>query len=110
MTTFEINGNTYVAKDFDFNLICDLEDKGVSMDSMSEKPMSMFRAYIAVCANKSVRFAGMEMQNHFINGGDLEELTEIISQKMDESDFFQAMNQTETKEAPKKQTRKAKAE
>ena len=31
MKRFKINGKEYVAKSFDFNLICDLEDMGVSI-------------------------------------------------------------------------------
>ena len=48
---FTINGQKYRAKEFDFNTVCDLEDNGVSLQDMTKKPMSMARAYFALCLN-----------------------------------------------------------
>lgn len=68
MKTFEINGKEYSGKPFDFNLVCDLEDMGVSVESMEEKPMSMVRGYIALCMGKRRADAGLEIQEHIPNG------------------------------------------
>ena len=42
----------YEAKEFDFNLICDLEDMGISLDAAAEKTMNLIRAYISFCIGK----------------------------------------------------------
>ena len=41
--TFTVNGKTYKAKPFDFNMVCDLEDMGISMQDASNKPMGNSR-------------------------------------------------------------------
>ena len=46
---FTINGRRYVAKPFDYNMVCDLEDNGVSLTDISKKPMSLARVYLAIC-------------------------------------------------------------
>lgn len=50
MKNFTINRKVYKAKEFDFNLVCDLEDEGISLEVMQDKPMSMMRAYFGICA------------------------------------------------------------
>ena len=53
--------------------------------------MSVIRAYLAVCADSDMEFAGNEIQAHVIAGGSFEEMMNAMSEKMDESDFFQAL-------------------
>ena len=96
---FTVNGKRYVAKPFDFNTVCDLEDNGVSLTQMKEKPMSMVRAYFALCFNGSKEDAGKEIQAHVISGGDFNDLYEAMGQEMSESDFFQALSKKESEEA-----------
>ena len=50
MKNFTINRKVYKAKEFDFNLVCDLEDEGISLEVMQDKPMSMMIAYFGICA------------------------------------------------------------
>lgn len=95
MRTFTINGKRYNAKPFDFNTVCDLEDSGVSLTQMRQKPMSMVRAYFALCFNGSTEDAGKEIQAHVISGGKFDDLYEVMGAEMNESDFFQALNQKE---------------
>jgi len=95
MRTFTINGKRYNAKPFDFNLVCNLEDNGVSLTQMKEKPMSMVRAYFAECAGGDKDVAGAEIQAHVIAGGNLNGLYEVMGAEMNESDFFQALNKKE---------------
>ena len=97
MKSFTVNNKKYVAKDFTYNTVCDLEDMGVSLSEFKSKPMSVVRAYLAVCADKDMEFAGEEIQAHIIAGGTFEEIMQIMSEKMDESDFFRAL-QTRTED------------
>lgn len=110
---FVINKKRYVAKPFDFNLLCDLEDMGVSIAEASNKPMSMVRAYFALCTGQGKDFAGSEMQAHLISGGTFDEIMEAMSEEMENSDFFQSLSKTaEADNVPNtaKKTREKKAE
>ena len=99
---FVINGKRYTAKPFDFNLVCDLEDSGVSLTEMSKKPMSMARAYFALCFNGDKVTAGKEIEAHVKTGGNFNELYEAMGAEMNESDFFQALNQKADEDAQEK--------
>lgn len=92
--TFTINGNKYKAKEFDFELVCDLEDMGLSIDEMGKKPLSATRSYFALCAGLNKSTAAKEIQNHLIAGGTLEELNNVVSEAIENSDFFQAISKT----------------
>ena len=96
-----INGKTAIAKEFDFNLICDLEDMGISVDAMGSKPMSLLRAYIGKCFGVSIEQAGKEMESHIIGGGKFDDIMETMSAKMEESDFFRSLSKTTEEDAPK---------
>ena len=97
---FTINEKRYAAKPFDFNTVCDLEDNGVSLQEMSKKPMSMARAYFALCFNGDKEKAGKEIQEHVKHGGDFNELYTVMGEEMNESDFFRALNQNQNEETP----------
>jgi hypothetical protein len=106
MKTFEINGKEYSGKPFDFNLVCDLEDMGVSVESMEEKPMSMVRGYIALCMGKRRADAGLEIQEHILNGGTMDDATKVMQEEMEQSDFFRNLNKRAEAEATKNQAKK----
>ena len=92
--TFELNGKKYNAKAFDFNLICELEDMGISMADIAKKPMSTVRAYFAMCHGGSVEDAGKEMEQHIINGGGFENVISVMNEEMEKSDFFRSLSKT----------------
>lgn len=99
MRTFTVNGKRYNAKPFDFNTVCDLEDSGVPITEMAKKPMSMARAYFAICYGGDKEKAGQEIQAHVIGGGNLNEIYTVMGEEMNDSDFFQALNQKEEQDA-----------
>ena len=110
MNTFKVNGKEYNAKPFDFNLVCDLEDMGVSLEEMGKKKMSAVRAYFAICAGKGNEFAGKELNTHFVNGGKFEDVINAMNKEMEISDFFQALNKTTETENSENQTKEGKKE
>ena len=65
MKTFEINGKEYSGKPFDFNLVCDLEDMGVSVESMEEKPMSMVEDILRCAWEKDVQMPDLRFKSIF---------------------------------------------
>lgn len=101
---FTINGKRYPAKPFDFNTVCDLESSGISLSEMTKKPMSMVRAYFALCFGGSTEDAGKELQQHVINGGNFNDVFNVMGDEMNESDFFQALNKEQGEEDQKMAT------
>ena len=110
--TFVVNGVTYVAKPFDFDMVCELEDMGVTFERIDKMPMSLIRAYFAICANTDKEQASALIQNHMIHGGKLDEITTAMSKEMENSDFFRALSEKEeqTSTESKTKTRKSKEE
>lgn len=111
MNKFTINGKEYVAKAFDFNMVCDLEDMGVSLQEAEKKPMSMARAYFGLCANKGKEYAGKEIEAHLLNGGSFEDIITAMTTEMDKSDFFRGITKDTEQETTKntaKTSKKAK--
>ena len=111
-TYFTINNRRYEAREFDFNLICDLQEMGINILDMSgirRNPMVIMRNYLALCMDADKDLAGAELQEHIIKGGTFEEIMDVLTKKMDESDFFQALSKTEEKTTPAGKT-KAKKE
>jgi len=97
---FTINGKKYDARIFDFNMLCDMEDAGVTLEDMTKKPMSAVRAYFTVCYGGDAEGAGREIEQHIINGGDMTELMKAMSDAMGESDFFRSLAQSNQEEVP----------
>ena len=108
---FTLNGATYTAKPFDFDLICDLEDMGIEVEKIQKMPMSLIRAYVAICANTEPKIASSWIQEHLKNGGKLVDISEAMAKEMDESDFFRSLNEgeeTETSTNPTNPTTESK--
>lgn len=97
--TFTVNNKLYKAKPFDFNLLCDLEDQGLSLEDIERKPMSLIRTYVAFCANIDKDRAGREIEAHVVAGGNFDGVTKALAAEMEESGFFRALREkAETKE------------
>ena len=88
---FTVNNVTYTAKPFDFGMICDLETMGVSIADADKKGMSLVRGYFAVCADLDKDDAAKEIQEHLINGGALDDISDAMAKEMNDSDFFRAI-------------------
>lgn len=102
--TFTINGKKYKAAPFDFNLVCDLEEKGVRMEEMSKKQMSTLRAYLALSTGMSIEQAGKELEAHKIAGGSFEEISRAFNDEMEKSDFFRSLTKTAEEETTENQS------
>lgn len=98
MRTFTVNGKEYKAKAFDFNLVCDLEDMGISLQEAGNKPMSMVRAYFGLCTGRGKEYAGKEMESHIIGGGSFYDVINAMNEEMEKSDFFHNLNQKSEQE------------
>ena len=94
---FNVNGKSYKAKEFDFNLLCDLEDQGLSLEDIDKKPMSLIRTYLAFCGGITKEQAGKEIEAHIGNGGKFNDVVEAMSEQMNNSGFFRSLQQTDEK-------------
>lgn len=108
MKTFTINGKEYKSKMIDFNLVCDLEDMGVSIVNIDGKDMSLIRGYFGLCAGLTKEKAGKEIEAHLTNGGKFDELMELIKFEMENSDFFRNLKKTAETEDAENQTEESK--
>lgn len=111
---FNVNGKSYKAKEFDFNLLCDLEEQGLSLEDIDRKPMSLIRTYLAFCGNITKEQAGKEIEAHLASGGKFNDVVEAMSDQMNNSGFFRAIQQAnenpedaETSTPSQKRSRKA---
>lgn len=110
MNTFVINGKTYKAKDITFNFMCFLEEKDLPIEQIESKPMKFGREYLAYCGGLTSEQAGMEIDEHVINGGELSVLYDAMGEALDNSGFFRAManpgKKAPEEQKPKRTTKK----
>lgn len=97
VTKFELNGKEIKAKEFDYNLMCDMEDIGFNIDDLAEKPLSALRGYIALCKGCKLDTAGKEISEHLAKGGQVEDILSIMTEKLNNSDFFRGQQTDEEK-------------
>lgn len=83
------------AKDFEYDLILDLEDAGITIAEMMKKPMKLLRAYISVCSGKSLNETSELIKN---NPKCIVAAIETMNAKMDEATFFREMFEGEEEE------------
>lgn len=110
---FTVNKVSYVAKPFDFDMVCELEEMGVTFERIDKMPLSLIRAYFAVCANTTKEQAALLLQKHLTSGGALEDITTPMSKEMNDSDFFRALSENkeqETSTTPSKAKKKESVE
>lgn len=103
MKNFKVNGKTYKSKEFDFNMMCELEDMGFSIAEFAKKPTVGIRAYMAVCMDGTLEDAGKEIEEHIVNGGALTPIINAMSSEMEKSDFFRALTKRTTETTPETQ-------
>ena len=104
MNKITVNGKKYTAKAFDFNTVCELEDMGVALQDAQKKPMSVARAYFAVCAGLDADDAGKELEQHIIGGGKFDEIIKAMTKEMEKSDFFQALGKKSEEATPQSES------
>ena len=85
---FTLNGKTIKAAEFDLNLICDFEDRGISIEDIGNKMFSVIRQYVATSMGSDVKTAGILISEHLKNGGTLEDISDVMSAAMEDSGFF----------------------
>ena len=104
-----INGKNYKAAEFDVNFMCEMEDNGIQIEDIDKNMFKTIRMYVALSMGVDVKTAGNEISAHMKNGGKLEEISDVMSKMMEDSDFFRTEpKDSETTSQPR--TRKKKTE
>lgn len=114
----KINGKDYGNLDLDFtNVICDLEDIGIDIMSMTGdtvKPFTLCRAIISVyTGEKDLKACGRILSEHLKGGGSLEEILDPFTEAMESAGFGKPAEEKTTPQdhkAPKKTTKKTEKE
>ena len=108
MEKMTINGRVYPAKELDFNFVCELGNQGINIDEIDSKIFPAIRTYVAWCMGTTVEVAGEEINQHIINGGNLDELSNAFANAGETSGFFRAINKTTTESNSAKAKKTAK--
>lgn len=96
----EINEKKFKPAELTFNNVVKLEDMGVSLMDTDKHSMALVRGYVALCENISEEEAGNELEQHVIKDGTIESIAECLSEAVNESGFFQALNKKEEEKTP----------
>lgn len=93
LKTFTVNGTEYKARKVDYNLVCDLDRYGANLMQLAtgSGTFGLARAYLAVCGGMTLAQAGNEIEQHYLNGGEMSVIIDVLAGEMEESDFFQRM-------------------
>lgn len=100
---FTINKKTYDSLPFDFEMMCQIEERGIETEELgNKKKFVTAKAYFAICSGLPDIVASNEINAHVIAGGNLAELMNAMNKEMDDSAFIKALlkqtqqNETET--------------
>ena len=96
MDFINLNGRRIRAAECDFNFVASLSENGIELNQMFKKQIPAIRVYVAHCMGVDVETAGEFIQKHIVEGGDLTGIMEVFAKKMDESDFFRAISESQT--------------
>lgn len=96
MKTIDFNGKMIELKEFDFNMVCDLEEMGIPLANIDKLSISFLRAYLSICLGCTPEKAGEELQTYIANGGDFVEFSETVLNVIQNSGFFQALGKSKT--------------
>ena len=96
-----INGKEYTVAKYSYNTSCELEEMGADVNVLLTKPNTLVRAYLAISGGMSVLEAGEEIEQHYMNGGNMDEFVTAMLEEVKNSGFFQArMKKMESEAQP----------
>lgn len=72
------------AKKYGFNFLCYLDEHGIE----APQGLTLIRAYVAYCADLTLEEAGDLIEEHLIGGGTLDEITNIVTEAIEKSNFM----------------------
>ena len=103
MNSVTINNKTYAVPKMDFDMVCQLEENGVSLLAMNDsnpKIATTLRAFVALIIGCSLQEASTEIQAHLEGGGSIADLVTAITDALNESGFSKGNRQKKVSEFP----------
>ncbi len=91
----EINGKKFLGAEITFGTVRKLQRMGVDFGNLGNDVFTLVSAYVRVSTNMSEAAADKLIQDHILAGGSFDEIVEVFSKAVEESDFFQALAKTE---------------
>lgn len=107
-----LNGKEYKIPEITFDMVCELEDAGISLTDIGKpkkKAMSIVRAFVKLATGLENEQVSDLIEDHLVNGGSFEGIFEEINKALSESRFFQKMAERSTAEVKTEAKSKTKA-
>lgn len=92
-----VNGKIYQFPELTFDTMCKLEDMGIAIIELEQKPMTLIRGFLAL-AMGSIETVNQELEAHITSGGNLDEILQEITKAVNDSGFFHALAASKDKE------------
>lgn len=87
-----LNGKEYKIKDVNFDGMCELEELGLSLTTVKNKPLTAFRALVSYYCDMPIEEATKEIEAHLRSGGDFTKIYSDLVERLSESGFFQLIS------------------
>ncbi|MDU6263708.1 MAG: hypothetical protein E6600_04305 [Anaerocolumna aminovalerica] len=106
-----LNGKEYKIPEITFDMVCELEDAGISLSDIGKpkkKAMSIVRAFVKLATGLENEQVSDLIEDHLVNGGNFEGIFDEINKALTDSRFFQKMAEraiTEEKAETKAKTK-----
>lgn len=97
-----INGKSYVPAEITFGTACKLERMGINIFEVGNTPLTLLCGYVALTVGCNLDEASDIIDAHLSSGGDFNEIFDVVSDALDNSDFFREHGKGK-KNTPKKQ-------
>lgn len=89
---FVLNDKEYESKPFDFEMMCELEERGFESENIGVKQNMLFmREVFAIWSGLSRKEAMKEINEQIVNKKTIGEFSEVLNKEMDNSDFINAI-------------------
>lgn len=102
----KLNGNEYTIPEINFKTMCALEDYGVDISSLLDKPLRTILAFATLAIGDEDK-AAHEIETHIANGGNFEDMGQEIRAAIENSGFFKSAAPQTTPPKTKKTAPKA---
>lgn len=104
---FVLNNKEYESKPFDFEMMCELEERGFESENIGVRQNMLFmREVFAIWSGLSRKEAMTEINEQIVNNKEIGQFSEVLNKEMDESGFIKAILGME--ETPQKSQKKEK--
>jgi sporulation-control protein spo0M len=92
----KINGEEYTAPELNFTTMRKMENFGVTLNTIDDKPLNFLGAYVAIAIGSDLKAADEKIDAHINAGGTIDELSKDMKEAIEKSGFFKKPLDSET--------------